>query len=152
MLQVLLLLACCGAAGARAATAELAVIVSSSAPQSHLDENRLRNIYLKRVYLDRAGHALVPVNLPPGNPLRQAFLHATLHMSDTQMQNYWNRKYFQGVSPPYVLGSQAAVVQFVAKTPGAIGYVRACRITPKVKVVARLTIALSAADAKGCTD
>ena len=127
------------------------MIVSTTAPQQHLDENQLRNIYLKRIYLDSAGHALVPVNLPPGNALRKAFLHATLHMSDAQMQDYWNRRYFQGVSPPYVLASQTAVVQFVAKTPGAIGYVLACRATPGVKIVARLDVPRPATDVGDCS-
>lgn len=135
---------------AHAASAQLAVIVSARSPQTHLPGNRLRNIYLKKVYLDSAGHALVPVNLPPGNPLRHAFLHATLRMSDTQMQDYWNRQYFQGVSPPYVLGSQAAVVQFVAKTPGAVGYVLACHVGAGVRTVASLSISVPASDIEDC--
>ena len=39
---------------------------------------------------------------------------------------YWNQQYFLGVTPPHVLGSEAAVSRFVAATPGAIGYRSAC--------------------------
>jgi hypothetical protein len=132
-----------------AATQDVAVIMAHDAPATHPDSNRLRNIYLKKVFLDSAGHALIPVNLPPTDPLRKAFLHAILHMDETQTQDYWNRQYFQGVSPPYVLGSQAAVVQFVATTPGAIGYVRPCFLDARVRVIATLQLDLgdSAKDA-----
>ena len=65
-------------------------------------------------------------------------------MSELRLQNYWNQQYFQGVSPPYVLGSEAAVVEFVAKTPGAIGYVEPCFVTADVAIVQLLTLPAAA--------
>ncbi|MBD8872020.1 hypothetical protein [Rhodanobacter sp. DHB23] len=123
-----------------AAAAQMAIITAHDAPRLAFNQDTLRNIYLKRIFVDGHGQRLTPVNLPSGDALRAAFTHAVLHMDDGQLQDYWDKQYFQGVSPPYVLASPDAVVQFVAKTPGAIGYVAACRVDATVRVV--MTVAL----------
>jgi ABC-type phosphate transport system substrate-binding protein len=123
-----------------AASSQMAVITAPDAPQLTFDQNTLRNIYLKRIFVDGRGQRLTPVNLPSGAALREAFAHTILRMDDGQLQDYWDKQYFQGVSPPYVLASPAAVVQFVAKTPGAIGYVAACQVDASVHVVMTVTL------------
>ncbi|MHB1272820.1 MAG: type 2 periplasmic-binding domain-containing protein [Rhodanobacter sp.] len=133
------------AMAAQAGESKIAVIVSS---RDHdvpaIDSGMLRNIYLKKVFVDPQGHAYIPVNLPPDSKLRQAFFRTAIGMSELRLQNYWNQQYFQGVSPPFVLGSEAAVVEFVAKTPGAIGYVEPCFVTADVSTVQLLTLPAAA--------
>ena len=130
---------------APAGEARIAVIVSSrDHGVQRIDPGMLRNIFLKKVFVDPQGHAYIPVNLPPDSRLRQAFSRAAIGMSEPRLQNYWNQQYFQGVSPPFVLGSEAAVVEFVAKTPGAIGYVEPCFVTADVHTVQLLTLPAAA--------
>ncbi|MDE2155016.1 MAG: hypothetical protein KGJ32_03855 [Xanthomonadaceae bacterium] len=131
-----------GSMPAPAGETQVAVIVSGRAPRVSFDQAMLRAIYLKKIFIGPDGRRLIPVNLPPGNPLRDAFSHVLIDMRDAQLQEYWNRQYFQGTSPPYVLGSQKAVVRFVAETPGAIGYVWPCHVDSSVRTV--LLISLSA--------
>ncbi len=128
----------------------IAIIVSRLIPLSAIDNTSLRNIYLKKVFLDAYGHTYVPVNLPATTALRQAFTRTILHWNELQLQNYWNRQYFQGVSPPYVVESQAAMVEFVAKTPGAIGYVWSCFANAKVKVIFELPVPMSSGATETC--
>lgn len=128
-----------------AAQSQMAIITAPDGPQLTLDQTTVRNVYLKKIFVDGQGRRLTPVNLPSGTPLREAFSRAVLHMDDVQLQDYWDQQYFQGVSPPYVLGSPDAVVRFVATTPGAIGYVALCQVDASVHVV--LTITLSARQA-----
>ena len=123
-----------------AASSQMAIITAPVPPQLAFNQDTLRNIYLKKIFVDSQGQRLTPVNLPSGAPLRKAFAHTILHMDDSQLQDYWDKQYFQGVSPPYVLASPDAVVQFVAKTPGAIGYVAACQADASVRVVMTLTL------------
>ena len=130
-----------------AASLQLAVITAPDAPRLRLDRNTLRNVYLKKIFVDGRGQRLTPVNLPSGTPLREAFARALLHMDDNQLQDYWDKQYFQGVSPPYVLASPDAVVQFVANTPGAIGYVAACQVDASVRVAMTLTLPSRPGDA-----
>ena len=125
-----------------AATGEsrIAVIASAHTPVPAIDSDLLRSIYLKKIFVDSGGRPYIPVNLSPIDNLRRTFLLYIIHMDKPQFQNYWNRQYFQGISPPYVLGSQTAVAEFVAKTPGAIGYVQPCYVTPQVHVVLLLSL------------
>ena len=122
----------------------LVVITSNQDAVRDINGSMLREIYLRKIFVNAEGRHYVPVNLPPAHPLRNAFLLAVLHMNAPQLQGYWDRQYFQGTSPPFVLASQAAVVKFVAATPGAIGYVHRCYVTPEVHVVLHLSIPDSA--------
>ncbi len=118
------------------AAVRLVVIASASQPlKLALDHDELRNIYLKKIFIDEDGRRLIPVNLPPGTPLRALFASRLIGMGEPQLASYWNRQYFQGVIPPYVLASQQAVVRFVATTPGAIGYVASCHLDDQVRVL-----------------
>jgi hypothetical protein len=111
------------------------------------DRGTLRDVFLKRIVIDRFGRLLVPVNLAPSDPLRAAFSQTLLARAPQALQGYWNGRYFQGVTPPFVLGSQEAVVRFVAATPGAVGYVAPCYVDARVRVVLRLPADASHRDA-----
>ena len=138
--------------GAWAAQAQLAVITAPTAPRLSFDKDMLRNVYLKRIFVDSDGVKLTPVNLPADSPLRDAFTRTVLHMSERPMQDYWDKQYFQGVSPPYVLASDEAVIRFVAATPGAIGYVASCHADASVRIVMLLPLPAGVSDAGLCTD
>ncbi len=129
-----------------AGKADIAVIVGPSAPVLTFDHLTLRDVFLKRVVVDDKGSALVPLNLPPTDPLRIAFTVALLGERPAFMQRYWNERYFHGVTPPYVVHSEEAMVRFVAETPGAVGYVASCKADGRVKVVARLPVPSEFAD------
>ena len=131
--------------GARAGSLNVVVITATQAPRLAFDRFTLRNIFLKKIFVDKDGQRLIPVNLPVGSPLRQEFAQEITHLPEAQQDDYWNRQYFQGVSPPYVLASQDAVVRFVAATPGAIGYVTSCYVDSSVRVVFELKLSSVAA-------
>ena len=124
---------------------QIAVIASNKNSLSTISTNILREIYLKKIFVNSDGRPYIPVNLPATHQLRNTFLSDLLQMDAPQLQVYWDRRYFQGISPPYVLGSQRAVVKFVAMTPGAIGYVQRCHVTPEVHVILLLPLTDSAA-------
>lgn len=139
---------CCATAAAPAE--DIAVIVARDAPTVTLDAGTLRDVYLKKIVLDTAGRKLVPVNLPANAPLRAAFSQALFRMSDGELQDYWNQSYFHGITPPYVLASEDAVLRFVARTPGAIGYVAGCHVDTSVRTVMSLRVeAAAGGDVKG---
>lgn len=66
---------------------------------------------------------LVPVD----NAQTQAvFLSDVLKIDTNKYHHIWARKAFQdGVAPPPVKGTDAEVLEFVKRTPGAVGYVSA---------------------------
>ncbi len=123
-----------------ASGAQIDVVTGPAAPAVAFDRATLRDIFLKRIVIDNAGNKPVPLNLPPEDPLRAAFSQALLGKSPEALQRFWNERYFQGVSPPYVVGSQEAMLRFIAETPGALGYVASCRVDKRVRVIARLPV------------
>jgi hypothetical protein len=61
-----------------------------------------------------------------------------LHKTPEELEDYWRDLYFNGISPPFVLASEEAMIRFVASTPGAVGYVSQCVADKRVVVVATI--------------
>lgn len=95
-----------------------------------------------RLYTGRAieirGMAVVVVNLERGNQLRERFMSDVLGQDDNKYIAYWTvRKHIGKGAPPHELASAAAVIEFVSRTPGAIGYIAAADLRPGMNVVLR---------------
>jgi ABC-type phosphate transport system substrate-binding protein len=118
----------------------IAVITGLIPPSIGLDRSNLQDIFLKRIRVDDARAALVPLNLSPTHPIRMAFSLSLWGERPEAMQRYWTERYFHGISPPYSVDSQESMLRFVANTPGAIGYVLTCRVDSRVHVAAKLAI------------
>jgi ABC-type phosphate transport system substrate-binding protein len=116
---------------ARAEELELAVIVHPSRA-SKLTIETLKHIYLKRQRFWDDGHAIVPINQEVGTPAREAFTRLVFGDEAARLPAHWNEQYFHGVLPPITLGSEEAVVRYVASRPDAIGYVDARRVDASV--------------------
>jgi len=123
-----------------AQAADIVIISQTDTPMAQLKQADLINIFRRKQRVSEWGQVLVPVNLPAMHPLRQAFTRIVLGRNPESMQDYWNQQYFHGISPPYVLASQEAVIRFVSKTPGAIAYVLECRVDSRTRVLLRLQV------------
>ncbi len=110
-----------------AADQPIAVIVSPGYAKN-LSVDELKLIYKRKKLFWNDGKKVLPVNLPASNQLRKSFSQLVLGNSPDELEKYWNDVYFHGISPPFVVGSEQAVIHFVAQTPGAIGYVSPCSL------------------------
>jgi len=52
-----------------------------------------------------------------------------------RLERYWIREHYRGHRPPYRVDSIRAMVQFVTKVPGAIGYLPQNKVTKRMKVL-----------------
>ena len=100
----------------------------------------LASIYGRKKLFWENGARIIPVNLPAAHRLRRSFSRLVLGALPKAMAAYWNAQYFHGIAPPYVLASEEAVLQFVATTPGAIGYVSASAVNRQVRVLLTLPL------------
>jgi hypothetical protein len=123
---------------ALAAEEPIAVIVSSEHARN-LKKDDLSLLYKRKKLFWGDGVKAQPVNLPASHPLRRVFSQAVLGHTPEELEKYWNDLYFHGISPPYVLASEEAVLRFVADTPGAIGYVPFCSANTHVTVALIVT-------------
>lgn len=116
---------------------ELAVIVHPSRATT-LTVETVRRIFLKRQRFWDDGRPIVAINQEVTTPAREAFTRLVFGAEAERLPAYWNEQYFHGVLPPITLGSEEAVVRYVASRPDAIGYVDARHVDASVAVVLRL--------------
>ena len=118
-------------------TEEIVFIVNKSLNIDKADKDFLVKIFLREVdFID--GYEVVPVNLPPNNPLRKIVERKLLKMTREELSIYWNKKYLDGIEPPLVLESEEAVKEFVKKVKGAVGYISSKKLDKDLKVIFKL--------------
>lgn len=111
----------------------LAVIVPRGYSVHQIDANELSLLFWKKKLYWADGKRIQTLNYAANNPMRLQFSQSVLKSTPDSQTDYWNGLYFHGISPPHVVNSQEAMLRFVADTPGAIGYVDACKINDRVK-------------------
>jgi len=116
---------------------KIAIIVNAKIKlqRQSLTTRQVQSIFLRKSLLSPQGERWNPVNLKANDPLRLYFTHKILHKNQFELERYWSEQYFNGISPPYVVLSEEAVLRFVIETPNAIGYILACHIDKRVTPV-----------------
>lgn len=119
-LSAALLLGLAGAAHA----ADFKVVVNDANPVDGLDEDELSRIFLKKTTRWPNGSAVLPVDGSPDSAVRESFSRAVHDKEVPWIKSYWQRQIFSGrETPPPELASARDVLDYVSRTPGAIGYV-----------------------------
>lgn len=116
----------------------IAIIVANEQAGKSISMPELKLIYWRKKDYWANGKHIHPVNLPADNPLRMRFSNKVLGSLPSTQTDYWNEVYFHGISPPYVVNSEEAVLRYVADTAGAIGYINVCNVDSRVKAIAWL--------------
>lgn len=123
------------------ARAEDVLIIANASVNTNtpLDTGRIAAIYLLRVTTWPDGTRIIPVNREAGSDLRAQFTAGVLMQDNASLAAYWNEMHFMGKTPPVVQQSEQAMLAFVRRVPGAIGYISSAVMTPPdVKVLARV--------------
>jgi ABC-type phosphate transport system substrate-binding protein len=113
------------------------VVVHASNPISSISRDEASKLFLKKTPKWGTGAEVVPVDLPEGSAVREAFTKTVLKKSVAAVKSYWQQQIFSGRGvPPTEKSSDAEVVSFVRSNPNAIGYVSATApVGSAVKVV-----------------
>ena len=119
---------------------ELLIVVARDSAVTKINSRQLERIFRRKILINQLGDRWVPINLGIENPIRLAFSKRLFKQSPAEMEAFWNVQYFKGISPPYVVSSEEAVLRFVTSTPGAIGYINSCHLDSRVRVLMKLTI------------
>ncbi len=115
----------------------IAVIINKqkTLKQLKLKPENLNPIFWRKQRYWPEGLPIKPVNLDAQHPMRNHFSQTILGSLPNAQIDYWNGQYFNGIRPPYSVKSEEAILRYVAKTKGAIGYVDACQVDERVKPV-----------------
>lgn len=114
---------------------EVVVIAHSALPKA--DRPAVLRLFTGRT-VSIGAQNVTPVNLPPGNPVREEFLKACLEQTEEQYTGYWLvRRYVGKGAPPIEMGSVDEVLKYVQDTPGAVGYVPVSKLPRNANVIFR---------------
>jgi ABC-type phosphate transport system substrate-binding protein len=131
---ILIVLIVLAFASSRAVAGAVKVIANPSVSVSAVSSGDLQSVFL--LDSDSLGGSHVEPVLVKGGPTHEAFLKEYLGKNDSALQAFYRSLVFTGkASMPKFLDSDAAVVAYVAKTKGAIGYVSDEASTAGVKVL-----------------
>jgi hypothetical protein len=113
-----------------AARAQDVVLVANRGVQiSKISDADLRAIFMGAKTRFADGSRAVPVTLK-GGPAHEVFLRHHLGESPADFQAQWRKMVFTGQGAmPRAFESESALIEYVAATPGAVGYVS--RISPE---------------------
>lgn len=115
---------------------DVRIIVNPSVKAEGISASEVRSVFLEERNSLSDGTHVEPV-LSKGRPAHAAFLRQYLGKSDDVLQNYYSTLVFTGKgSMPKILQSDEAVVAYVARTRGAIGYVDPTTLLNGVKTLA----------------
>ena len=111
------------------------VIANSNVNVTQVSRSDLKDIFLQtKTSLAGGGH-VEPVLLKSG-AAHELFVARHIGKTVATLINYYRSLVFSGKGTmPRMLGSDAEVVEYVAKTKGAIGYVSEETITADVKIL-----------------
>jgi hypothetical protein len=100
------------------------IIVHPENPAQHVTRRFVADAFLKRTARWPHGEPIAPVDLAPQLAVRAEFSEQVLGKPLTALRMHWQQVIFSGRGlPPPELESEAAVVQYVLRSRGAIGYV-----------------------------
>lgn len=99
------------------------VIVNAEVDGAAVPRDLLADIFLKKVNRWGDGLPIKAVDQSMSSDVRRQFTRNILGRSSAEMLNYWVQQINKGTRPPAVMESDVEVLEYVAGTPGAIGYV-----------------------------
>ena len=129
------------AAGATTASAQVAVIAHKDVPADSISKGDLLDYYTGDVQSWDDDLAVVVFDLKARGPVRDAF-YDYLGKTSSRMRSIWLKRKLSGEGdPPESFENEAAVLERVASTPGAIGFVQTSSIDSEaVKILVEIEI------------
>jgi ABC-type phosphate transport system substrate-binding protein len=116
--------------------AQVVVIANPTVAVTGVSKTELRDIFTGASTSLKGDVQVTPVLLKQG-AVQDAFLGLYIGKSDSAFRAGWRSILFSGQGAmPKTLDSEAAVVEYVARTPGAIGYIGRSAPHEGVKVLA----------------
>lgn len=117
------------------AAAPVRIVAHGAFPLNELTIEELKAIYLfKRTQLPNGGR-IEPV-MPREVAVQEQFAEQYMGKTALALESFYRSRVFSGAGlAPRAFGSEAALLEYVAKTPGAIGFVVGSSVPSGVKVL-----------------
>jgi ABC-type phosphate transport system substrate-binding protein len=117
---------------------KIAVIVSQADSVKTLAAKEIKDIYTLESQKWPSGERIVVFNLKSKSVLKEKF-YAFIGKTASELQRIWIRSELTGeAKAPTACKTEEELLDKVANTPNAIGYISASKVTAAVKVVATI--------------
>jgi ABC-type phosphate transport system substrate-binding protein len=114
---------------------DVVIIVNRNVTLSAISEAQLRDIFTGARSRLNDGTRVTPVLLK-GGPAHEVFLRNHLGENPEEFRTRWRKAVFTGQGAmPREFSSEAALLNYVASTPGAIGYVSRASVAEGIRVL-----------------
>ncbi len=135
MLRIILFIAALAGLSAAVQAADVAYIVNAQSTETALSADDLKSVLLgNKIKWDGGG--VIKLAVLTSGPVHDQVMQERAQRSADQFDKYWKKLVFTGKGVlPMQAADDAAVLDYVAKTPGALGYVAAASVTAQVKVL-----------------
>ena len=111
--------------------AEFRVIVNAANPTTRLTSDQVTQFFLSRDARWAHGPRVAIVDQSTRSPIRAVFTRKIMGKDVESVVNHWKQRMVMArEAPPPVKGSDADVIQYVAKNEAAIGYVSSTAAVP----------------------
>lgn len=118
------------------ACADPILIANSSVAEDALSASQVQKIFLGKTAQWDDG-TRVTISMLKGGDVSTAFLKGYVKKSPKQFATFWKKAVFSGTGEmPAAFDTEADLVVFVSKTPGAVGYIDSATAHDEVKVIA----------------
>jgi len=115
--------------------AQVAVIANKSVSDNSINSAKLTDIYFLRAKTWSNGQGIVAFTIKSDNSASEKF-YSAIGKADTEMKKMWMKLQLTGEGmAPDALGSDDEMINKIASTSGAIGYIDASKVNDKVKVL-----------------
>jgi len=117
------------------AIAQIAVIAHPAVPADSMSKSTIVDMFTGDTRQWNNGLPVVPLDLQEPKDVRKVF-YKSLGKSSSRMRSIWMKRKLSGEGDaPQAIETEDEVVAQVAKTPGAISFVRASHASASVKVL-----------------
>ncbi|MCP3672102.1 MAG: phosphate ABC transporter substrate-binding protein [Gammaproteobacteria bacterium] len=122
--------------GTSVSNADLAIIAHPDYEGGELNEEMVRELFLRETTSFPSGHKAVPANHSVGSPDRKDFFKYVLKMGEVRHKRPWSRKVSTGKKgAPEELSNYDDLLKWVANTPLSIAYIDKNKVNDSVKVL-----------------
>jgi ABC-type phosphate transport system substrate-binding protein len=112
------------------------LIANVSVDDSSLSKKSLRRIFIMRQTKWSAGDPIKVFVMEQNTDIHQIFCKSVLGLFPYQLERQWNKLVYSGLGEaPVVVGGDQEMIEMIAATPGAVGYVKDYTPMEGVKVI-----------------
>ncbi|MDH5571996.1 MAG: phosphate ABC transporter substrate-binding protein [Gammaproteobacteria bacterium] len=118
------------------AWAGMAIIAHPDNSQHGVNVQTIADMYMDKLQRFSNGSKVEPVDQAKGSDIREKFYRSVLKMTEREANRYWAKRKFTGkAQAPKELTGDRAIKEWVAATPGGLGYIDGKSLDKSVKVL-----------------